>query len=141
MANSHFQHIKDTEATEIWYLRRLMRRSWTDKKTNEEVLHLAGVERSLIKTIRKRQIKSLGHRSRKNGIETLVLCGKIEGKRCRERQRTTYIDSLNNFAINKQLPNNELIQLTYDRVEWRAMSVDACTRPDTGRRKGYEINH
>ena len=70
------------------------------KKTNEEVLQLARVQRSLIETIRIRQMKFLGHISRKDGLEKLVLCGKIKGKRCRGRQRTKYIDSLNNFAIN-----------------------------------------
>ena len=50
------------------------------KKTNEEVLHLVGMEHSLIKTISKRQMKFLGHISRKDGLEKPVLRGKIEGK-------------------------------------------------------------
>ena len=84
---------KKLDATEMWFLRRLMRISWTDRKTNEEVLQLAETKRSLMTTIRKRQLKFVGHINRKNGLEKTVLCGKIEGKRSRGRQRTTYIKS------------------------------------------------
>ena len=108
-----------------------MRISWTDRKTNEEVLQLAETKRSLVTTIRKRQLKFVGHINRKNGLEKTVLCGKIEGKRSRGRQRTTYINSLNAFATKKRMPNNRFIQLADDREEWRSMIVDACTRPDT----------
>ena len=37
---------------EMWYLRGLMNIPWTDRKTNEEMLQLAGVEHSLIKMIK-----------------------------------------------------------------------------------------
>ena len=70
-----------------------------DRKINEEVLQLAGVQRSLLKTIRKRQMKFLGHISRKSGIEKLVLCGNIEGRRSRGRQRKLFMDSRKTFAI------------------------------------------
>ena len=37
--------------------RRIMRISWTEKKSNEEVMEMAGKKRSLLKTIRKRQLQ------------------------------------------------------------------------------------
>ena len=48
------------EAAEMWYIRRGMRISWTEKKSNEEVMEMAGYKRSLLKTIRKRQLQFLG---------------------------------------------------------------------------------
>ena len=53
------------EATEMWYLRRILRISWTEKVTNEDVLRRTNTERSLVSTIRKRQLKFLGHITRK----------------------------------------------------------------------------
>ena len=65
----------------------MMRISWTAKKSNESVLKDANLERSLIKTIRKRQLTFLGHICRHKGLEHLSITGKIEGKRSRGRQR------------------------------------------------------
>ena len=48
------------QAAEMWYIRRIMRISWTEKKSNEEVMEMAGFERSLLKTTRKRQLQFLG---------------------------------------------------------------------------------
>ena len=126
---------KDTErrleAAELWFLRRMMRIAWTERKSNTEVMEMTGYKRSLLRTIRKRQMKFLGHTCRKNGIETQILCGKIEGRKSRGRQRTTYIDSLNNYATKKTISNTELIRRTNNREAWRAMVVDVCSRPDT----------
>ena len=52
------------EAAEMWYIRRIMRISWTEKKSNEEVMEMAGYKRSLLKTIRKRQLQFFGHINR-----------------------------------------------------------------------------
>jgi len=85
----------------------------------------------LIKTIRKRQMKFLGHICRKDGIEKQVLCGKIEERRGKGRQRNTFINSLNNYATDGSISNAELIRKTEDREVWCAMVVDVCSRPDT----------
>ena len=47
------------EAAEMWYTRRTMRTPWTEKKSNEVVMEMAGYKRSLLKTIRKRQLQLL----------------------------------------------------------------------------------
>ena len=49
----------------------------------------------------------------------------------RERQRTIYTDSLNNFVTRKDSPNNELIVRADDRKDWKAMICDVCNRPGT----------
>ena len=65
--------------------------SWTKKITNEKVLELAGNKRSLMETIRKKQLSFVGHIIRENGLERLCLEGKIEGRKARGRQRLTYL--------------------------------------------------
>ena len=72
---------------EMWFLRRMFRIAWSDHVTNEEVLRRARRERSLMISIRKRQLQFLGHIMRKEGLENLTLTGRIEGKRSRGRQR------------------------------------------------------
>ena len=79
---------------EMLFHRRMIRISWKDHVSNEEVLRRANTERSLIKNILQRQLSFLGHIMRKENIEHLVVTGKIEGKKSRGRPRLTYISSL-----------------------------------------------
>ncbi|RUS81065.1 hypothetical protein EGW08_011184 [Elysia chlorotica] len=120
-------------AIEMWFLRRIFRISWTERKTNEEVLHLHGTDRSLLQMIRKRQMEFLGHINRHDGLEKLMLHGKVEGKRARGRQRQTFMDSLSRFtnASNKNLSKLEIFRRTEDREAWKSLIVDVCARPDT----------
>ena len=82
---------KDTErrleAVEMWFLRRMYKISWTERKTNE-VMEMAGYKRSLLKIIQERQLKFFGHIMRKDKVEKCLLSGKISGKKDRGRQRT-----------------------------------------------------
>ena len=64
------------EASEMWIYRRMMRISWTEHKSNEEVLEMTISKRSLIATIKKRKLQYFGHLIRQNGIQRLLLEGK-----------------------------------------------------------------
>ena len=46
-----------------------MRISWTEKNSNEELMEMAGYKRSILKTIRKRQLHFGGHINRADGLE------------------------------------------------------------------------
>ena len=87
---------------------------WTENKSNEEVIERAGYKRSLLKTIRKRQLQFFGYINRADGLEKQILSGKICGTKSRGRQHIKYTDSLNNFVTRKESPNNELIRRTDD---------------------------
>ena len=115
----------------MWFLRRLLRISWKEKKSNESVLIEAGVGRSLIKTIRKRQMQFLGHLNRHKDLEHLALTGKIEGKRGRGRPRVTYLESLNRWATEKNHSNIGFLRASEHRNEWRVIIADVCSRPGT----------
>ena len=60
-------------ATEMFFSRRMLRFSWTDFVTNEEVLTRAVTHRTLINNIRKRQCEFFGHILRKGQLEHLNL--------------------------------------------------------------------
>ena len=121
------QKLKDRlQAAEMWFYRRMLRISWTDRVTNQEVLRRAGTERTLVKEIRKRQLNFLGHVLRKEGVEHLTLTGKIEGKRARGRQRQKFINSLIE-DLTPDITPVKLIQLA-DRLRWRGLTVNV---PDT----------
>ena len=49
------------EAMEMWMWRRMMKVSWTERKSNEEVLRMVGAERELLRVVRGRQMRFLGH--------------------------------------------------------------------------------
>ena len=120
--------IKKLEATEMLFYRRIMRISWTDHLTNEEVLRKAKTERSLIKTIRKRQLQFLGHIMRKERLENLMLTGYTDGKRDKGRQRQTYLGSLSRWLEERvpvrkkrEVNEKELLTTSKDRMMWRTM--------------------
>ena len=111
---------KDMEAkinaAEMWFYRRMLKVSWTQRITNEEILNRVGNPVRLLDVIRGRQLKFLGHVLRADGVEKLALTGKIEEKRDRGRQRTKYLDQ---FGTN--ISNSDFIHGSYDRENWRRM--------------------
>ena len=96
------------------FYRRMLRISYMDRITNEEVLNQMGRNRELLDTIRERQLKFLGHQVRKEGIEMLALTGKVEGKRARGGQRLTF---LKNFDTNPV----SLIQSARERTSYKQL--------------------
>ena len=52
---------KKRQASELWLLRRMLKISWTEKKSNQEVLNMAGIGRQLLKTLCKWQLEYFGH--------------------------------------------------------------------------------
>ena len=92
----------------------MMKISWTEKKSNEEILNMIGMDRMLIKVIKKRKMAYFGHLMRRSdGLQRLLLDGKIEGKRDRGRQRLIWTDNIMEWTGEE-----------YDRTLWRSMTVD-----------------
>ena len=107
---------RNLEAVEMWYYRRMLRISYTEHVSNEEVLQRIGVKRELLLTIKTRQKKFLGHVIRKGAIEDLSLSGRIPGKRARGGQRKTFSD-------NFDLTARHLWDSARNRKEWRKLMV------------------
>ncbi len=119
------------EAAEMWLWRRILKIPWTERRTNAEVLRQMGTERELMMTIRKRQMRFLGHVMRRNEMESVVLTGMVEGRRARGRQREKFMDGMMRVTGGHLRPS-QLLQLTRDRDRWRSMvaqvQVDAARR-------------
>ena len=93
----------------------MLRVSYVDRVTNEEVLRRIGVEKELLHVIETRQMKFLGHVIRKEALEELSLAGKFEGKRARGGQRKQFT---NNFELGSA---RRLWDLAKDREKWQTM--------------------
>ena len=68
----------------------MQRISWMARKTNKDALHQVNQNKCLLKNIKIRQYKFLGHINRKLKLEYLSLTGKTIGKRAPGKQRQTY---------------------------------------------------
>ena len=119
---------KKLEAAEMWFYRRILRISYTEHITNEEVLRRMSTRRQLIFVIRTQQMSFLGHILRHKEIETIVATGKVEGKRSRGRQRLTYCKSLSNWIGISEV---EMTRAARERKERSAMISQVWTRHGT----------
>ena len=66
----------------MWYILGIMRISWTEKKSNEEVMVMAGHKRSLLKTIRKGKVQFIGYVNRADTDRLEKQIGLLSGKNC-----------------------------------------------------------
>ena len=111
------------QAAEMWFWRRMLKISWTERKTNEEVLQRVGIGRELLSSVRSRQMRFVGHIVRREELEHLSLTGKIEGRRPRGRPRQKYLDGLVRWTGGR-MSAVQLLQTARNREEWRAMIAD-----------------
>ena len=115
------------EATEMWFLRRMQRISYTEHVTNVEVLRRANTKRKLLSEMVNRQVKFSRHVMRKEEMENLVTTGYVEGTRARGRKRETYLTYLQKM---KEKTPIEQIHLTRDRGVWSELSNSSLRQHD-----------
>ena len=105
------------DAFEMKGLRRILRVSWTAKKTNEWVLNKAGVKRELLDTVKARWLllAYYGHTMRKQGscLEKEIMQGTVPGARRQGRPRTAWMDNIKTWT---GLSMEESIRMTDDRL-------------------------
>ena len=120
---------KRLEATEMWFIRRMLRVPWTARVTNTNVMQRAGTSRKLVTTIRQRQLRYLGHVLRGRTLEKDCLLGAIEGTRARGRQRIKFMDGIKTLVGCSGI--GEVIRLAQNREEWRNIvaNVNIDTAP------------
>ena len=106
------------DAFEMKGLRRMLRVSWTAKKTNEWVLNKAGVKRELLDAVKARKLAYYGHTMRKRGscLEKEIMQGTMPGARRRGRPRTAWMDNIKTWT---GLSVDESTRITEDRDKWR----------------------
>lgn len=115
---------KQLEAVEMWFLRRMLKISWTDKISNENLFIKTNERRKIILDLRKSQSKFIGHILRKGKLEHIVTTGKIIGRRDRGRQREKILDGLTKWQGKKL--TTELIETARNRELWKKMTANVC---------------
>ena len=78
------------DAFEMWVYRRVLKLSWTENITNEEVLRRMGTGRDIVRQFKTRKLQYLVHFIRHNSPQLQLIEGKIEGRRSRGRLRNTW---------------------------------------------------
>ena len=79
---------RSIDAFELWCWRRLLRVSWTARRSNKSILKKISPEYSLEGLMLKLKFQYFGHLiQRINSLEKTLMLGKIEGRRRRGRQR------------------------------------------------------
>ena len=106
------------DAFEIKELRKILRVSWTAKKTNEWVLNKAGVKRELLDSVKARMLAYYGHTMSKQGsfLEKEIMQGTMPGACRRGRPRMAWVDNIKTWT---GLPMEESIRMTEDTDKWR----------------------
>ena len=85
---------KRIEASEMWLSRRMMKISYEEHVSNEEVLRRTSSKRSLKKTIMKRKLAYFGHVVRAEKLQRQLMDGRVEGERGRGRPRITWVTDI-----------------------------------------------
>lgn len=87
---------KNLEAFEMYLYRRILRISWVQRVTNEEVLRRMGKQKELLLTIKHRKTSYIGHVMRGDKYEflRLIIEGKIQGKRSIGRRQNSWLKDL-----------------------------------------------
>ena len=85
------------DAFEMKGLRKILRVSWTAKKTNEWVPNKAGVKRELLDTVKATKLTYYGHTMRKRGscLKKEIMQGTMPGACRRGRPRMAWMDNIN----------------------------------------------
>ena len=85
------------DAFELWCWRRLLRVSWTTRRSNHSILKEISPGCSLEGLMLKLKLQYFGHLMwRADSLEKTLMLGKIEGRRRRGRQRMRWLDGITN---------------------------------------------
>ena len=85
------------DAFELWCWKRLLRVSWTARRSNQSIVKEISPEYSLEGLMLKLKLQSFGHlMQRTDSLEKTLMLWKIEGRRRRGQERMRQLDGITN---------------------------------------------
>jgi len=109
------------EAFEMWLYRRMLKISYVEHKTNDEVLNLMKTKRELVKNIKIRKTRYFGHIIRGERLQKDLMEGVVEGIRKRGRPRRMWTTDIKDWTGRSYGGEARTAQ---DRWGWHVMTAN-----------------